>query len=160
MAGAAKAFLRLVPVSHYDDFHVRTKLRKTALLSYPFHEGIRIGKGVVAESYYGTLGTGIQGRDVRFPAHELDGHNIHEVKDFSRWAAKTVMKFRGECVDIFLRVHVGEAAIQAETNLKIGDESLRDQYSSSDIDLRRPGFFTLDDLLAGSQLHDGVLQHL
>src|SRR5215213_2576023 len=160
MAGAAKAFLGLVPVSHHDDFHVGTKLRKRALFSDPSHQRVGIGKCVIPKSYYGTLGTGIQGRDVRFAAHELDGHDIQEVKDFSRWATKTVMKFRGKCVDVFLRVHVGEAAIEPETNLKIRDESFRDQHSSSDIDLRRPGFFALDSLLAGSQLHDGVLQHL
>src|SRR5215212_8867475 len=160
MAGAAKAFLRLVPVSHHDDFHVGTKLRKRALFSDPSHQRVGIGKGVIPKSYYGTLGTGIQGRDVRFAAHELDGHDIQEVKDFGRRATKTVMKFRGKCVDVFLRVHVGEAAIEPETNLEIRDESLGDQYSSSDIDLRRPGFFALDSLLAGSQLHDSVFQHL
>ena len=74
--------------------------------------------------------------------------------------AEAVDELGGEAFELDLALERGEAAVEAEADVEVGDVGLRDEDGDAEVDLRRP-FAVVGQLdLAGLQLGDLLVQHV
>ena len=89
----------------------------------------------------------------------LIGDDLEEMAHFVGQRSEAVDQFGGEGLDRLRILQVGEAAVEAEAELEVGDVALRDHHRHADGDLRRP-LALLRRLRAALQGRHRLLEHL